>query len=165
MPEEDRGRENYTMTGWLVNLDRSSPISRHLSICNEAKDSATYVRDVDLKAWAEIPGKYKKRSNLAVLQHSKQQSSRWFTALDCPLQQNISKRFCATFYASSLISSRTKTRKALDNFPMLIRPHWHFESIAWRKKKNFFFATRTNSMLSTKKCFCNQKLTTVFPRK
>lgn len=56
-PEEDKGRENYTMTGW-VNLDRSSPISRHLSICSEAKDS-TYVRDVDLKSWAELPGKEK----------------------------------------------------------------------------------------------------------
>jgi len=43
------------MTGW-VNLERSSPISRHLSICSEAKDS-TYVRDVDLKSWAELPGK------------------------------------------------------------------------------------------------------------
>jgi len=53
-PEEDRGLENFTMTGW-VNLDRSVPISRHLSICSEAKDS-TYVRDVDLKSWAELPG-------------------------------------------------------------------------------------------------------------
>lgn len=43
------------MTGW-VNLERSSPISRHLSICSEAKDS-TYVRDIDLKSWAELPGK------------------------------------------------------------------------------------------------------------
>lgn len=54
MPEEDRGKENYTMTGW-VNLERSSPISRHLSICSEAKDS-TYVREADLKSWAELPG-------------------------------------------------------------------------------------------------------------
>ena len=46
------------MTGW-VNLERSSPISRHLSICSEAKDS-TYVRDIDLKSWAEMPGKGKK---------------------------------------------------------------------------------------------------------
>lgn len=54
-PEEDKGKENFTMTGW-VNLERSSPISRHLSsICSEAKDS-TYVRDVDLKSWAELPG-------------------------------------------------------------------------------------------------------------
>lgn len=44
------------MTGW-VNLDRSAPISRHLSsMCAEASDS-TYVRDVDLKMWAELPGK------------------------------------------------------------------------------------------------------------
>lgn len=42
------------MTGW-VNLDRSLPISRHLSICSEAKDS-TYVREADLKSWAELPG-------------------------------------------------------------------------------------------------------------
>ncbi|CRK86512.1 CLUMA_CG000204, isoform C [Clunio marinus] len=63
-PEEDRGKENYTMTGWLVNLDRSSPISRHLSICSEAKDS-TYVRDVDLKSWSEIPG-----SSMSILESS-----------------------------------------------------------------------------------------------
>lgn len=43
------------MTAW-VDLDRSAPISRHLSsLCTEASDS-TYVRDVDLKAWAEQPG-------------------------------------------------------------------------------------------------------------
>lgn len=43
------------MTAW-VDLDRSAPISRHLSsLCTEASDS-TYVRDVDLKAWAELPG-------------------------------------------------------------------------------------------------------------
>lgn len=54
-PEEDRGRENYTMTAW-VELDRSKPISRHVSsLCSEAADS-TYVRDADLKAWAEMPG-------------------------------------------------------------------------------------------------------------
>ncbi|CAG9797970.1 unnamed protein product [Chironomus riparius] len=62
-PEEDKGRENFTMTGW-VNLERSSPISRHLSICSEAKDS-TYVRDVDLKSWAELPG-----SSMSILESS-----------------------------------------------------------------------------------------------
>ncbi|XP_065085461.1 out at first protein isoform X2 [Ochlerotatus camptorhynchus] len=54
-PEEDKGKENYTMTGWVV-LDRASPISRHIPpLCSEAQDS-TYARDVDLKAWAELPG-------------------------------------------------------------------------------------------------------------
>ncbi|EAT45104.1 AAEL003578-PA [Aedes aegypti] len=54
-PEEDKGKENYTMTGWVV-LDRASPISRHISpLCSEAPE-ATYARDVDLKAWAELPG-------------------------------------------------------------------------------------------------------------
>lgn len=54
-PEEDKGKENYTMTGWVV-LDRASPISRHIApLCSEAPDS-TYARDVDLKAWAELPG-------------------------------------------------------------------------------------------------------------
>lgn len=54
-PEEDRGKENYTMTGWVI-LKKSAPISRHISaLCQEAKDS-TYVREVDLKAWAELPG-------------------------------------------------------------------------------------------------------------
>ncbi|XP_063701175.1 out at first protein [Culicoides brevitarsis] len=54
-PEEDRGKENFTMTGW-IHLDKSSPISRHISyLCSEAQDS-TYVRDVDIKAWSELPG-------------------------------------------------------------------------------------------------------------
>lgn len=54
-PEEDRGKENYTMTGWVL-LDRAVPISRHIApLCSEAQDS-TYARDVDLKAWAELPG-------------------------------------------------------------------------------------------------------------
>lgn len=55
-PEEDKGKETFTMTSW-VHLNRSQPITRHLmSICGEAVD-ATYVRDVDLKAWSELPGK------------------------------------------------------------------------------------------------------------
>lgn len=56
-PEEDKGRENYTMTGW-VEIERSTPISRHIpALCSEANNS-TYVRDVDLKAWSELPGKF-----------------------------------------------------------------------------------------------------------
>uniref|UniRef100_A0A1B0CT74 Out at first protein BRICHOS-like domain-containing protein n=1 Tax=Lutzomyia longipalpis TaxID=7200 RepID=A0A1B0CT74_LUTLO len=55
IPEEDRGKENFTMTAW-VTLERSSSISRHIaSLCAEASDS-TYARDVDLRAWAELPG-------------------------------------------------------------------------------------------------------------
>ncbi|XP_017006137.2 out at first protein [Drosophila takahashii] len=54
-PEEDKGRETFTMSSW-VQLNRSLPITRHLQgLCAEAMD-ATYVRDVDLKAWAELPG-------------------------------------------------------------------------------------------------------------
>lgn len=54
-PEEDKGRETYTMSSW-VQLNRSLSITRHLqSLCAEATD-ATYVREVDLKAWAELPG-------------------------------------------------------------------------------------------------------------
>lgn len=44
------------MTGW-IHLEKSGPISRHISyLCSEAKDS-TYVRDIDVKAWSELPGK------------------------------------------------------------------------------------------------------------
>ncbi|KAM7354440.1 BRICHOS-like domain-containing protein out at first [Cochliomyia hominivorax] len=54
-PEEDKGKETFIMTSW-VHLNRSQPITRHLvSVCGEAVD-ATYVRDVDLKAWSELPG-------------------------------------------------------------------------------------------------------------
>lgn len=45
------------MTGW-VNLDRSTPISRHISsLCSEASDS-TYIRDADIRTWATLPGKH-----------------------------------------------------------------------------------------------------------
>lgn len=55
--EEDQGRENFTMNAWL-NLDRSTPISQHIKgLCGEAKDS-TYVRDIDLKWLADLPGLY-----------------------------------------------------------------------------------------------------------
>ncbi|XP_013113406.2 out at first protein [Stomoxys calcitrans] len=54
-PEDDKGKDTFTMTSW-VHLNRSQPISRHLmTVCSEAID-ATYVRDVDLKAWSELPG-------------------------------------------------------------------------------------------------------------
>lgn len=54
-PEDDRGKENYTLTAW-VDLDRATPISRHLgAMCIEAAD-ATYVREKDLRLWAELPG-------------------------------------------------------------------------------------------------------------
>uniref|UniRef100_A0A1A9VZV6 Out at first protein n=1 Tax=Glossina brevipalpis TaxID=37001 RepID=A0A1A9VZV6_9MUSC len=55
IPEEDKGKEAFIMTSW-VHLNRSMAISRHLTtVCSEALD-ATYIRDVDLKAWAELPG-------------------------------------------------------------------------------------------------------------
>lgn len=56
VPEEDRGKDNYTMTAW-VQLDKSEPISRHIQhLCAEASQS-TYVREQDIKAWSEMPGK------------------------------------------------------------------------------------------------------------
>lgn len=55
-PEEDRGKENYTMSGWLA-IDKAGEISRHIpGMCQEAAES-TYVRDSDLRLWAEILGK------------------------------------------------------------------------------------------------------------
>ncbi|KAK6636249.1 hypothetical protein RUM43_009907 [Polyplax serrata] len=58
IPEEDRGRENFTMTHF-VDLQQSDVISEHIaSLCGEAKD-ATYTRESDLHKWANIPGKMK----------------------------------------------------------------------------------------------------------
>lgn len=55
LPEEDRGRENFTMTAW-VNLPRAAPISRHIyPLCTEALDS-TYISNVDIKILATKPG-------------------------------------------------------------------------------------------------------------
>lgn len=43
------------MTAWIL-LDDSALISRHIApLCNEAAQY-TYVRDVDLRIWSEIPG-------------------------------------------------------------------------------------------------------------
>lgn len=54
-PEEDRGRENFTMTAW-VNLRQSSPLSQHISsVCTEAADS-TYISDFDIRILASKPG-------------------------------------------------------------------------------------------------------------
>lgn len=59
VPEEDRGKDNYTMTGWVL-LEKSGPISRHIQqLCAEAQDS-TYIREHDIKMWADLPGKFKK---------------------------------------------------------------------------------------------------------
>lgn len=64
-PEEDRGRENFTMTAW-VNLPRSTAISRHtLPICSEAIDS-TYISDFDLKILASKPGASMSRLESAI---------------------------------------------------------------------------------------------------
>lgn len=42
-----------------VILDRAAPLSPHIKpLCAEAKDS-TYVRDIDLKAFAELPGNWR----------------------------------------------------------------------------------------------------------
>ncbi|KAK6640405.1 hypothetical protein RUM44_012098 [Polyplax serrata] len=57
IPEEDRGRENFTMTHF-VDLQQSDVISEHIaSLCGEAKD-ATYTRESDLHKWANIPDGY-----------------------------------------------------------------------------------------------------------
>lgn len=51
-PEEDRGRENYTMSAW-IDINRSSILSRHIAnLCSEAADSI-YIREDDLKLWAD----------------------------------------------------------------------------------------------------------------
>lgn len=57
-PEEDRGRENYTMTGW-VNLPKSMVAGKYVApLCSEAADS-TYVRDSDMEVWASKSGRKK----------------------------------------------------------------------------------------------------------
>ncbi|XP_031628745.1 out at first protein [Contarinia nasturtii] len=54
-PEEDRGRENFTMTAW-INLPHAAPISQHIAgLCSEAADS-TYISDDDIKFLSSKPG-------------------------------------------------------------------------------------------------------------
>lgn len=55
-PEEDRGRENYTMD-YTVNLSQSTIISPHIAeLCFEAKDS-TYTRYEDVQMWSILQGR------------------------------------------------------------------------------------------------------------
>ncbi|XP_049789081.1 out at first protein [Schistocerca nitens] len=54
-PEEDRGRENFTMD-LIVDVNKSGAISHHIAaVCGEASD-ATYTREQDLQLWAARPG-------------------------------------------------------------------------------------------------------------
>lgn len=81
-PEEDRGRENYTMTAW-IDLMRSPAISRHIpNLCAEASD-ATYVRDVDVKAWAET-------GSSGVPQEDWEAATRQFPLVKPPRCNNVS---------------------------------------------------------------------------
>lgn len=55
IPEEDRGRENYTMD-YTVILGRSGVISPLIAdTCSEAVDS-TYTRSQDVQTWATVQG-------------------------------------------------------------------------------------------------------------
>lgn len=56
-PEEDRGRENYTMD-YTIDLSKSSMISPHISeTCSEAI-GASYTRSEDVQMWATSQGEY-----------------------------------------------------------------------------------------------------------
>ncbi|XP_055296516.1 out at first protein [Sitodiplosis mosellana] len=64
-PEEDRGRENFTMTAW-VNLRQAAPLSQHIStLCTEAADS-TYISDFDIRILASKPGASVSKLELAI---------------------------------------------------------------------------------------------------
>uniref|UniRef100_A0A1B6DUF9 Out at first protein n=1 Tax=Clastoptera arizonana TaxID=38151 RepID=A0A1B6DUF9_9HEMI len=55
LPEEDRGRDNYTLD-LFVDVARSSVISKHIAVlCSEAAD-ATYTRRADLEVWSQQSG-------------------------------------------------------------------------------------------------------------
>uniref|UniRef100_A0A1B6L0A5 Out at first protein n=1 Tax=Graphocephala atropunctata TaxID=36148 RepID=A0A1B6L0A5_9HEMI len=55
IPEEDRGRENFTMD-LFVDVARAAVISKHVpALCAEAGD-ATYTRRVDIDLWSQMPG-------------------------------------------------------------------------------------------------------------
>lgn len=56
-PEEDRGRENFTMD-LFVDVPRAGVISKHVPvICAEAGD-ATYTRRADIDVWSQLPGEF-----------------------------------------------------------------------------------------------------------
>ncbi|XP_026463328.1 out at first protein [Ctenocephalides felis] len=55
-PEEDRGRDNYTLSAWLDPVRAGHRASPHVAVlCGEARD-ATYAREDDLRYWAERAG-------------------------------------------------------------------------------------------------------------
>lgn len=81
-PEEDRGRENYTMTSW-VNLPFSSPISRHIAaLCSEAADS-TYISDFDINILASKPGDYYWNHSFINFQYLSEKKPRISYPLEC----------------------------------------------------------------------------------
>lgn len=125
------------MTGWLVNLDRSSPISRHLSLCSEAKDS-TYVRDVDLKSWSEIPGKFlllRERNSIAIsilLEGGvgRKASARTNVIL-ATASFSVRKLFAITKGRKGCLDDRhEKAKGKTNNLAMLIGLYCHSDSIA-----------------------------------
>lgn len=114
IPEEDKGKETVTMTSW-IHLNRSTPISRHLAgLCSEAAD-ATYVRDVDVKLWAELPGSSISSLEAAtqlfpdsLLSHCSEVTSFWAPCL-CKLEM------CIGWYPCGLKYCKGKPDQSLGN--------------------------------------------------
>lgn len=75
-PEEDKGRENFTMD-LFVNVGKSGVISRHISsLCGEAGD-ATYTREADIKMWASQPGEFTRQTSI-MQGHICSKNTLWF---------------------------------------------------------------------------------------
>ena len=65
VPEEDKGRANYTMDLFL-DIPQSGIVSKHISdLCSDALET-TYTRYEDLKQWAQRPGKFELK-NIIIL--------------------------------------------------------------------------------------------------
>ncbi|XP_055920198.1 out at first protein [Eupeodes corollae] len=121
IPEEDKGKEILTMTSW-IHLNKSTPITRHLSgLCSEAAD-ATYVRDIDVKAWAELPGSSISSLEAAtqlfpdsLLSHCSEVTSFWAPCL-CSLEMCIGWYPCGLKYCKGKPDQSNGNSQNLANY-------------------------------------------------
>lgn len=105
-PEEDRGKDRLSLE-LFVDLEKSSVISHHLhNICAEASE-ATYARESDLHAWANVKGMSRDMSLLTAavkrfpptaVERCKDVVGNWWKPCTCRLEICISWYPCGLKY-------------------------------------------------------------------
>lgn len=121
IPEEDRGKETITMTSWIY-LNKSATITRHLpGLCSEAGE-ATYVREMDVKSWAELSGSSLSSLEAAtkpfpdsLISHCSEVTSLWAPCL-CTLEMCIGWYPCGLKYCKGKPDQSKGNGKSIANY-------------------------------------------------